>query len=154
MLIMDRSTTLQRLSSVIGFSVLIAILYLKADLFDYNEKPAQTAYILIIISSSFLFYLLNKQPFSKIFFDSLNDQLTYYRFLMFKISLPLSQVVEVNGQTKISHEYGGGKSRTIYTTDVFLITDDMDYQIRVFERAKIQEFENKFNMAKARLAAS
>ncbi len=154
MLVMDRSTTLQRLGSVIGFSVLMAIFYFNINLAEYKNQSTLEAYVLIALSSSVLFYLLNVQPFSKIYFDYNNDQISYYRFLLFKKILPLSAIADVKGQTKISHEYGGGKSRTLYTTDVFLITDDNDYQIRVFERAKPQEFEVKFKNAKNLLTTS
>lgn len=154
MLVMDRSTTLQRLGSVVGFSVLMAIFYFQINLGEYKNQSTQVAYFLIGISSSVLFYLLNLQPFSKIIFDYNNDQISYYRFLLFKKILPLSAIGDVKGQTKISHEYGGGKSRTLYTTDVFLLCDEKDYQVRVFERAKIQEFEVKFKKAKSLLAIS
>ncbi len=151
MLIMDRSTTLQRLGGVVVPTVLMALFCFNINLTDYQSSATQLAYFLIILGSSVLFYLLNLQPFSKIYFDHENDRISYYRFLLFKKDLPLSQIADVKGQTKISHEYGGGKSRTLYTTDVFLITDDMDYQVRVFERAKIQEFESKFHKAKTLL---
>lgn len=154
MLVMDRSTTLQRLACVVGCSVLMAIFYFNVNLAEYKNQSTLEAYFLIVLSSSVLFYLLNVQPFSKIFFDYNNDQISYYRFLLFKKNLPLSAIADIKGQTKISHEYGGGKSRTLYTTDVFLISDDKDYQLRVFERAKIQEFEVKFEKAKSLLTTS
>lgn len=68
-------------------------------------------------------------------------------FIEKKISLNL--VLDISGQTKIRHSYGGGESITKYITDIFIFTLKQDYQIKVFERAKLDEFKSKFMEAKS-----
>lgn len=146
---MDRSTTLQRAGLVIFISIVVALFYFHVDLAQYKDPATQKAYLAIIISSLSLFFFLEKLPLAKIYFDYKNDRVWYYRFLLFKKELSLSSILSAEGQTKTERQYDGkGRSRTIYITDVFLVTDVKDYQIRVFERAKINEFKKKFSDAK------
>jgi len=147
---MSRSTTLQRLGVSVAIPAISAYLLSgpNLDITDYANLKVIAVYGAIIVGLIVIFTLLNSLPLIQIYFDPKNDKLTYFRFLLFKNEIPLSIINDVVPQTKTTRTYKKGKSTTNYKTDIFLITDDGDYQIEVWERAKLNEFKMKFKSAK------
>lgn len=150
---MSRSTTLQRL----GVSAAIPAIstFLLADssfkITDFTNIKVIGVYFAIAIAFIVIFTLLNSLPLIQIYFDPANDRLSYFRFLLFKKEIPLSIINDIVPQTKTSRTYSKGKSTTQYKTDIFIITDDGDYQVEVWERAKLNEFKTKFKLAQKQL---
>lgn len=157
---MHRSTTLQRLyASILPVAILSFIfndknvlknfnLSFVADnkLYIYFYKDYNILYAIISLSI-FIFIILNVIPNAKIFFNASKGVLTYYRFLLFKKEISFSDIIKIEGQTKTERKYQKGKSTTVYKNDVFILTEGGDYQVNLWERAKIGEFKSKFSLA-------
>ena len=146
---MSRSTTLQRLA--VPFVIFLMIDYVFIDTSSFSNIITYGIYFAAFILFIIAYKLLTALPLIQIYFDPDNDRLTYFRFLLFKKELPISIINDVVAQTKTSRKYEKGKSTTHYQTDIFLITDECDYQINVWERAKLNEFKIKLKSAKERL---
>lgn len=145
---MHRSTTLQRAGFSMVVPVFIAFFYFNVDLSNYSASTTIMSYIAIALTASIIFLISNKFPYTQIFFDLVNGEIRYYRFLLFPKTIPFSEIISIEDQTKTERRYTKGKSITIYITDLFIITSTGDYQISVWERAKIGEFKTKFTFAK------
>ena len=139
LIIMDRFSRLQKILAASSFSVAVFFGYMFAE----KELPWYVA-ILSMVLSLMLYFILENNPFSKIIFNHNNKNIFYYEFFIYPRIIPVGSVLDISGQTKIEHSYGGGISKTNYITDIFIFTNNQDYQIKVFEKAKLNEFAAKF----------
>ena len=140
---MDRFTWLQK--------VCVPSFFLLFSLYTILNKNHSIDSITIggcVVIALILYFIIEFNPLSKIVFDSEGGNVIYYSFMLFRRSVAFNSIIDIAGQTKSERVYGKGRSKTIYITDVFLFTEDNEYQVKVFERAKINEFVLKYNIVK------